>query len=480
MKVQITTLKDNKLLREFADDKAFLGYVEFNSSKIKNIEVLDEATLPELQKAVEVAKPSMSKGWGVLPKSAFGSITSPEKADSVGFSDDKPIATEFRYEPTQPSDKAVKDDANDKVYLDGAKTEQPKVDQEPAEKEVKPEPQKEAEKEDKDTTVDTKEEKVSTDTPEKEKTKENVNESAGLFYQAIEAVKKDWNDVDKDEDKLFDICVNNAELFGIDPNVLMKRVQKEEKDLDESVNEYLQSVGVELNESSESYYNDLARKNHIETPDFYTKNHDDVSDLTNDDWILLRKLISNYKDWQDNSHSYGIVNVNGKNFRFDIKDKDVPKKYILLTRIYNNEQDNSINEGLFGFGAGSKEDMEKALIIAYVKGLERKTIFGLGMVTKKDLANFDEYKRKYDEYMGNNSETIEAERTRVTESIKNYDHSYDDLIGKTIRIIDMAGEPDYAGKEGVVEHIDDIGQLHGTWGGLAVQPENDRFEVIEK
>ena len=44
----------------------------------------------------------------------------------------------------------------------------------------------------------------------------------------------------------------------------------------------------------------------------------------------------------------------------------------------------------------------------------------------------------------------------------------------------MAGEPDYAGKEGVVEHIDDIGQLHGTWGGLAVQPENDRFEVIEK
>lgn len=366
MKVQITTLKNNKLLREFADDKAFLGYVEFNNSKIKNIEILNEETLPELQKGVEVAKPTMSKGWGVLPKSAFGSITSPEKADSVGFSDDKPIATEFRYEPTQPSDKAVKDDSNDKVYLDGAKTEQPNVEQKPAEKEVKPEPQKEAEKEDKDTTVDTKEEKVSTDIPEKEETKSE----------------------DKEEDK-------------------------KEENLDESVNEYLQSVGVELNESSESYYNDLARKNHIETPDFYTKNHDDVSDLTNDDWILLRKLISNYKDWQDNSHSYGIVNVNGKNFRFDIKDKDVPKKYILLTRIYNNEQDNSINEGLFGFGAGSKEDMEKALIIAYVKGLERKTIFGLGMVTKKDLANFDEYKRKYDEYIGNNSETIEADYTTV-------------------------------------------------------------------
>lgn len=36
----------------------------------------------------------------------------------------------------------------------------------------------------------------------------------------------------------------------------------------------------------------------------------------------------------------------------------------------------------------------------------------------------------------------------------------------------------YDGKEGVIENIDAIGQLHGTWGGLAVIPEADDFRVI--
>lgn len=48
-----------------------------------------------------------------------------------------------------------------------------------------------------------------------------------------------------------------------------------------------------------------------------------------------------------------------------------------------------------------------------------------------------------------------------------------------IRIILMDGEPQYNGKEGVIEFIDGIGQLHGTWGGLAVQPERDVLQVIQ-
>jgi len=51
-------------------------------------------------------------------------------------------------------------------------------------------------------------------------------------------------------------------------------------------------------------------------------------------------------------------------------------------------------------------------------------------------------------------------------------------IGQKIKIISMEGEPQYNGKEGVINYIDDIGQLHGTWGGLAVQPERDIIEVI--
>ena len=52
-------------------------------------------------------------------------------------------------------------------------------------------------------------------------------------------------------------------------------------------------------------------------------------------------------------------------------------------------------------------------------------------------------------------------------------------IGDTIKIIHMKDEPGYDGAIGVVEHIDDAGQLHGTWGSLAVIPELDEFEVIK-
>lgn len=52
-------------------------------------------------------------------------------------------------------------------------------------------------------------------------------------------------------------------------------------------------------------------------------------------------------------------------------------------------------------------------------------------------------------------------------------------VGDKIRIISMEGEPNYTGKEGVVEFIDGIGQLHGTWGGLAVIPGEDDFVVIK-
>lgn len=53
-------------------------------------------------------------------------------------------------------------------------------------------------------------------------------------------------------------------------------------------------------------------------------------------------------------------------------------------------------------------------------------------------------------------------------------------IGDKIRIIKMDGEPWNDGKEGIVEHIDSLGQLHGTWGGSAVIPEIDEIEIIEE
>ena len=51
--------------------------------------------------------------------------------------------------------------------------------------------------------------------------------------------------------------------------------------------------------------------------------------------------------------------------------------------------------------------------------------------------------------------------------------------GMRIRIIDMAGEPQYSGKEGVIQFIDSMGQIHGTWGGCAVIPGEDSFVVLK-
>ena len=50
-----------------------------------------------------------------------------------------------------------------------------------------------------------------------------------------------------------------------------------------------------------------------------------------------------------------------------------------------------------------------------------------------------------------------------------------DKVGDVIKIIEMEGEPDYSGREGIITCIDDIGQLHGTWGGLGVIPEVDAY-----
>ena len=54
------------------------------------------------------------------------------------------------------------------------------------------------------------------------------------------------------------------------------------------------------------------------------------------------------------------------------------------------------------------------------------------------------------------------------------------LIGRKIRIKYMVGEPSYTGREGVIKVVDDIGQLHGTWGGLAVMPGEDSFIFLDK
>jgi len=52
--------------------------------------------------------------------------------------------------------------------------------------------------------------------------------------------------------------------------------------------------------------------------------------------------------------------------------------------------------------------------------------------------------------------------------------------GTRIRITKLEDPFDstYPGREGEIKFIDDAGQLHGTWGFLAVVPESDEFIVL--
>lgn len=54
-------------------------------------------------------------------------------------------------------------------------------------------------------------------------------------------------------------------------------------------------------------------------------------------------------------------------------------------------------------------------------------------------------------------------------------------LGKTIEITELYDEPfvSYSGRTGLVEYIDDMHMLHGTWGSLAIIPEVDEFIVLD-
>ena len=49
--------------------------------------------------------------------------------------------------------------------------------------------------------------------------------------------------------------------------------------------------------------------------------------------------------------------------------------------------------------------------------------------------------------------------------------------GDIVHIYTMFGESEYSGREGVVKFIDDMDQIHGTWGGLALHFDDD-WEII--
>ena len=51
-------------------------------------------------------------------------------------------------------------------------------------------------------------------------------------------------------------------------------------------------------------------------------------------------------------------------------------------------------------------------------------------------------------------------------------------LGKKVKVV--INDPyRYINEVGIVELVDDAGQLHGTWGGLAAIPGKDSIQIIE-
>ena len=56
-------------------------------------------------------------------------------------------------------------------------------------------------------------------------------------------------------------------------------------------------------------------------------------------------------------------------------------------------------------------------------------------------------------------------------------------VGSIVKIIELRDEPAMSllnKDSGVVTYIDDAGQIHGTWSGLAIIPEVDSFLVLKE
>lgn len=48
-----------------------------------------------------------------------------------------------------------------------------------------------------------------------------------------------------------------------------------------------------------------------------------------------------------------------------------------------------------------------------------------------------------------------------------------------IKVLNDPYDSNYPGKTGIVTFIDDMGHLHGTWGGLAIIPQEDIIEILK-
>lgn len=169
MKAKIEALNKTYLV-EFKDEDQFVSFLTKHNDDVNNVEIINEESLPELQKSVEVAKPSMSDGWKTLEKSAF--VQKEKGVEKKGMTLGGKYA-EFKYEPDKTldasADDKVSEPKNDSPALTGDEPKAANVESTAKENEVKNTTPK--------TDAPKKEESKEDDSEDKEEKKEEIKES---------------------------------------------------------------------------------------------------------------------------------------------------------------------------------------------------------------------------------------------------------------------------------------------------------------
>ena len=385
MRAKISALNKNFLV-EFKSEQEFIDFTTKHNDKIKNIEIINEEGLPQLQKPVELAKPSKSDGWKALEKSAF---VTKEKGVDKKCMELGGKYTEFKYEP----DKTLASQCDDKVSKPkndspALKGEEPKVKDVEAtakenEVEVKDAPKAETTSEPKkEETSEPKTEDKGEDKPEEKKeepkeeddekkeVKESVEGGATLTPEEIEEVKSYFMDICADEGHYPDVeemkeAMRSLDSFGSISNDQYNYCLEH---WDEWLNEYEVSAGnaVKIEEKVDNALNDVMSSAGVE-------------------------LEEGIKDYLPRT---GFI-------RDDDEDKDSRKVGAYLAQ-------------------GTDDQLRKAKIIAKVKFMNGDRF---GRVSKEDLEHFDEYKAQYDEYFGE-----EVDESADGVGIERNPHKGDDLI----------------------------------------------------
>lgn len=97
MKVKLTALNKNYLV-EFKSDNEMISFITEYNDKIKNFEVINEDTIPALEKTVELPTISKPTGWKTMEKSSF--TTKETNVEKKGMTLGGKYG-EFKYEPNK-------------------------------------------------------------------------------------------------------------------------------------------------------------------------------------------------------------------------------------------------------------------------------------------------------------------------------------------------------------------------------------------